>query len=605
MVVKRKKANKIVILGRNSATITKIAISNMFYKFSKHSFKIFLFGIFIITITLMVQVFIPLSTAMSAFNKKFTDEIIVTSDDFMTADANRLHNYAEKFEKLMELYNMPYNLTGDGWDYYIHMDTRFVQNPATWGIHNSSMFLAVADPLNTSHPLNQILKYEDTGHAAVYSGYGAIGEALRYAIAVRENNISKIEESRQHLLHLVKGYDLLSAVMPDGRMARFVAPDTPKARQLIGDWFFKEEYFGSHLFFPINYTAPNNKTYTFYAETGTSVDCYMVYLGLGMIYMMCNDTEIRSIIRKAVDRMLSFHVKTGFKFVDYDGKTHSMGAEAITGTPIVDPMYAVTYLRVGKTVNPQKWANLYNEYTHDRMFIKKVGKHSQLNIFSLFIMSGGYFNINMAATIAGVLSFLEDDPQLKKIYQDNFLKPVHNIVKYHRNAWFDALYCLGMSQPDYSSYQKLINVPSTELISLYWKQYIEQSIADCLMRMTYTKYPYRKFGHPNGIESYNENIYWVPIQGAPYPTTNVFNWNDYVNMNDPLIKIFFQLSLPQTIWDQPIPADWRDTASWIWQNNCFSMRKAGEYSILQPITASYTAPYWIAYYLNLSTFSIF
>lgn len=550
--------------------------------------------VIIITSLLLVA-----STYIVTFNGRFIEEPVVTLDDFIDSDPVLLSSYADKFDKLLEYYNLPYNLTGDGWDYYLPMDVQFKQAATTYGIYNNSMFESIVNPLDKNHPLNEIDYWLNTGHGSVYAGYTAVGQAIRYAIAQREKNETAIQETKNILLHISKGFSLLSSILPGGRMARFVCPDTPKARDYMESGIFHEEFHGSHLFVKVNYTY-EDKDYTFYCETGTSIDCYMVYIGLGMIYAFCNDTEVRDVVRTTVDRMLTYHVNAGWRFMDYDGKTHDMGPEGITIYPLVDASYAMTWLRIGKLVNPEKWGNLYDSFAHDRLYNMKIGKHANLNLFTIFSWGGGYFNLNLVTSIAGVLCFLEDDPQLKSIYQQRYLEPLHDVFKYHRNAWFDALYYLGMSNINYSNYDSLIQIPSSNKISDEIKLYLDKSIGDCLMRISYAQYPYRRFIHANGMTSFDSSIYIDPIPNAPYPSDELYNISDDFDLNDPILKIIISFSNPQNRRLQPRTADFYDQSSWMWESSPFDTTQGWGNGQSQSITGSYSSPYWIARYLNLT-----
>lgn len=559
--------------------------------------------LFLISPVILILIsFLIVSPYIIILNSTFTEQCVVTMDDFMDSDPITLSNYAYKFDKLLENYNLPYNLTGDGWDYYIPMNARFKQSATTYGIHNNSMFESIVNPLDKNHPLNEIDYWYNTGHGAVYAGYTAVGQALRYAVAQREKNDTAIEETKNVLLHISKGFSLLSSVLPNGRMARFVCPDTPKARDYIESSFFKEEFHGSHLFVKINRTF-EGKEYTFYCETGTSIDCYMTYIGLGMIYALCNDTEVRNVVRDAVDRMLTFHVNSGWRFMDYDGKTHDMGPEAIILYPITDVSYVMTYLRIGKTVNPEKWSALYDSYAYDRLFTMKTSKHSNFDVFRIFSWGGGYFNLNLETSIAGVLCFLEDDPQLKLIYQQNFLEPLQSIYKYHRNAWFDVLYYLGMSNINYTNYESIIQKPENNKISDNLKLYLNKSIGDCLMRIAYAQYPYRNFQHANGGTSFSTSIYIDPIPNAPYPSDELYDLSKDFNLDDPILKIILSFSSPQNRRLYPRPADFYDQTSWMWESSPFESPSGSGNGNSQAITGSYSSPYWIARYLNLTCVS--
>ncbi|MHA1339183.1 MAG: hypothetical protein ACTSRZ_03870 [Promethearchaeota archaeon] len=549
--------------------------------------------------------FVPVSVYLNIYGDIYSNQVVALNE-FMETDPQLLNEQAWLYMKMNEVYNIPYNLTGDGWDYYPMASVEFDFNPSDYGIVNDSTLVNAVggNLLNTSHPINKIKRYGDFGHAIVYAGYGAMAEAFRYATMIQENNLTGAEESRQILLKIAKGFSILSQVTGTGFMARYVVPDTPKARNLVLPYIYKEEYSGSHLFVPINYTAPNGKTYIFYCETGTSVDCYMgVYAGLGVMYLMCNDTQIRSIIRDTVDRMLTYHMNVGWKSVDMDGKTHSMGAEAINAYPIADSSYAIMFLRVGKTVYREKWGPIYDRYVYDRLYMRKTGKHAQFDYYKIFAWSklGGYFNVNLGSTLAIILCFLEDNPYLKSYYIEHYLKPMHDATKYHRNAWFDAGYYLGTTFYDFSSYENLISNINKSKIDEYSKSYIEASVGDALMRICLRGKSFRKFSHPNGPDSYNLTPNWNPILGAPYPTTEIFSSQNYPVLSHPLVKLISNFYAPGSYWTKPRPADWYDFNSWMWESNPFSRGTGGGLGTVLSPPQSFTCPYWIGRFLGFNT----
>jgi hypothetical protein len=568
---------------------------------------------FIVSLTVFLMIFATIITVLNSalsyafiFNNYFSNEIPLDESEFMSTDPAFLALRAENFEKYMDLYNRAANLTGDGWDYYPISDSNFAVSPNSLGIYNQSMFLEQVDPFDVTHPLNQLRGYSPGGHSSAYAGFLGIGEGARYAIAMRENDTTALALARSDILKMVKGFDILSAVTGNGAMARVVAPDTPIARAAIEAGFYEQRWTGSHLFYPVNYTGPNNVTYTFFVETGTSVDCYLgVYGTLGMIYALCNDTEIREIIRGTIDRMLEYHINSGWRFVDYDGKTHSMGAEAMTGSPFTDSAYAMTFLRVGATVHPEKWGKMYREYAYDRMQYFRVGKHVQIGITGIFAWSGGYFNLNLATTVAGVLCFLETDPSLRTYYRNHFLTPLHEITKNHRNAWFDVLYYLGMSNLNADSYENSIQIPNHPALTEQKAKFIDANVGDALMRIALTRFPYRNFPHANGLSSYASLPYCSPIPGAPYPDVQIFDWRSKIDPNNPFHQMLADFANPGTIWDQPTPADWRGIATWMWEGNPFSTgydaSGGGDWC---PPSGSFTAPYWLGRYLGFESLTV-
>ncbi|MBD3353191.1 MAG: hypothetical protein GF364_17055 [Candidatus Lokiarchaeota archaeon] len=566
---------------------------------------VFIVCIFAMTFALSF-LFGSLLSVINTYGDYFSDGIgqYITEDDFMAPDQSLLLEYAEKYEQMVDLYHIPFNLTGDGWDYYMPIDVEFKDDPVYNDITNASNFIFHADPLDPEDPANQIDRYGDPGHVAVYSGVSTIGDAARYAVAAR--NGDDLSNVTQRLLKLVKGMSLLSAVTGDGSMARWALPDTVRARTYFGDGYFTENNNGVHLKYYVDYMGPNGKVYDFCCETGTSMDCYLgVFNGLGMIYALCNNTEVRTISRAAIDRMLEFFVNTGWRFIDHDGKTHSMGAEALTGAPMVDTGYTLNFLRIGKTVHPERWGEMYDNYAYNRLLSKKIGKHALIGSLRLFSWQGGYFNINLAYSIAGPLCFLEDDPVLKQYYQDHWLKLLYDVSKYHRNPWFDVMYYLGMADVDFTDYDNVISIPNCGEIDETWQSFNEQSVADSLMRLCLRKYPLRKYDWPYDKSSYDAKNHLSPIPGAKYPDVEIYDWTESVNTNNPVIKLALDLFPFETIFDRPKPADWRNIDPWLWEGSSFRTTYVYERDIRKQSTpGSFTAPYWIGRYLGYDTLSI-
>lgn len=548
----------------------------------------------------------------SALTNYYVNETYVSTDEFMESDPQRLEYAAANWSELNYLYYMPSNVTGDGWDYYPFCDVVFERNLWSYGIYNDTQFTAAVDLFDTDDPFNQVKYYIETGHAVAYTGETMIGEALKYAFMKREGQITKANLQRERLFKLVKGINLLTQVTPDGSMARFTVPDNPLSRSLFtqhGDFIFNEQYSHSHAVYHRNITGPNGKEYKFWVEGGTSADLHIgVMSGLGFTYLFVNNQTIRDLIQDTVDSILNSFVNKGWKFIDADGKSHSMGAEAINTRPITDTTYAMAFLRVGKTVNPEKWGELYDKYAYDRNFQKKIGRQTQMGVHNLFIWGSGYFNINLMMNLAVTLTFFEEDPHLKSIYQNDFLKVLYNMVKYHRNAWFDCIYAIGMTTFDFSDYNEYIQIPDEIGVSDDILEYIERDVADCLMRLSYTKQTGRKLHNPCGFDSYDTYSYLTPIPNAPYPDLEIFDWQSRVNMNNPIVQLLGELFSPEIanngdlgIWDNAVPADWRHSATFIWESSCFDTRSVHGSGDQGVPSGDLTLPYWMGRFLNFST----
>lgn len=547
---------------------------------------------------------------LGTLNNYFVNEIEVDTDEFIEPNASFLASAAENWSRISRLYCMPENLTGDGWDYYPIVNAKYQRNPISYNIHNESELLRNADIFDPEDPFNQLYTYSGGGHAPAYCGITLIGEALKYAVSVREGDDESIREVGSTVLQIVRAFHLLSDIDPDGRMARLVLPDTQKARDSFKFFDFTQEWTDTHLRLNLTYNGPNGEDYVFWLETGTSVDLYLAVLaGLGFTYRFVNNATIRGVIRDTVDTMLEFCENCGWKFVDIDGRTHLMGAEAINSKPFTDAGYCLAFLIVGKTVNPDRWAPLYEEYARDRLFARKVGKQTEFGFHYMFSWAAGYFNIDLMMIIAGCLTVLETDPQLDALYKQ-FLNKVYSIIKYHRNAWFDSFYALGMSSLEFDVYDSYIGAPNVEIDSETYN-YLVADVADCLMRCAEKKKTGRRFLNPICNDSYDQYQKLSPIKGAGYPDVQYYEWEETVSMENPVVKLLSDLYSPDHawthrngIWDTPIPADWRRTTTFMWEYSPFdTILNTGYTGIEQCPTGDFTTPYWIARYLDFPGFS--
>ncbi|MHA1339779.1 MAG: hypothetical protein ACTSRZ_03195 [Promethearchaeota archaeon] len=585
-----------------------MGVSLKTYNHSKKPLKIIIVIFLLIPLIFFSYTVDSVLAYINTFNHHFMYEIKVSEEDFMESDPELIESAVANWTKLLYDYCFPSNLTGDGWDYYPFTGVIFSINPINVGIYNESELLAQCDIFNKSDPLNRFYTFTDTGHALAYASETIIGEALKYAVLYREGKYTEAEEVRENIYKYVKALELVSDIDKDGRMARYILPDTPIARNAFKYFKFQEEYSGAHLFYKQNYTAPNGKNYTFWLQTGTSVDIYITtFACLGIIYRFVNNETIRERVRNIVDSLLEYWVRNGWKFIDYDGKSHIMGAEAVNIRPTMDASYCMAFLLVGKTVHPEKWSSLYYKYAYERDFIRKVGKQSLIGVHDIFTWSSGYFNIELMTTIAFTLNVLEDDTALRYYYR-KYLDKIYEIVRYHRNAWFDTAYAMGVADFDFSDYNKYIMPPTLNLDPEIF-EYIQKDVGDCLTRLAHKRKTARNFRNPISIESYEQFPYMTPINGAPYPDLQKYDWKSKVDLNNPFVALVANLlypdmdwTKPNGIWDRPIPADWRRITFFIWEYSPFDTISPTSYTgreLLPP--GDFTLPYWIGRYLNFTS----
>ena len=76
---------------------------------------------------------------------------------------------AQQIEDLIGLYHIPFNMTGEGWDYYPPVGVQWDYSSAKF--YNNSQLLATFDPLDVNSPYtdkNNMTYAGDRGHTALY-----------------------------------------------------------------------------------------------------------------------------------------------------------------------------------------------------------------------------------------------------------------------------------------------------------------------------------------------------------------------------------------------------------------------------------------------------
>ncbi|MHA1371284.1 MAG: hypothetical protein ACTSRA_16400, partial [Promethearchaeota archaeon] len=525
-------------------------------------------------------------------NKKFQSGLHVDPDTFMSLDSVRLEEYATKFERLMELYHFPFNLSGNG-EYLIPLDVVF-DIPSNISFNVSTQLLDLVDPFNTSDPLNRIKRYNGNGHAIVYAGHYMVGEAFRFALARRLNSAVDINQSREMIKRLVGGIKIISEVSGTGACVRYALPDTAEARNLFAPHNFQESLDSEHLFLKVSY---NNQSW--WIESGTSLDCFIgLFLGLGFSYYFLDDDpeslEIKNEIKAIVNRVLDYYIKNNWRFVDIDGKTHTAGHDLREFIPFDDARMILSFLQVGRLCDFDRWDSVYQEYLYQRNYIELVGRQEKSGAFQGFASIGNYFNINLAMSCSFILTFLEKDPALKSRYNERLIEPLYRIVRLHRNAYFDLVHaaCHALFDDSTRENESKYALPISFSISDESLAFIKNDVIDCLIRFTYRKFPDRNY--PVNALTINQEQNNVSIPGAKYPDLRLVQADDFDSW---LVELEPGI-VPGNTLNNSEPVDLRPSENWIWEESPFKPQASGNGHVQNP-AGDFMTCYWIGRFLGL------
>ena len=265
-------------------------------------------------------------------------------------------------------------------------------------------FGTVLDPIFASPASNDITGYTRCGDSAIWTGHYLAAESFRYKVTGDPIALANARKALAGLQSLVD-------VTGTNLLARCLVPmDSPFAAGITNE----EAHNGVHASGG-NFWIGN-----------TSRDQYSgAFFGLSVAYDLLDDTGARASIQALVTRMLDFLISKGWLVVMPDG--------SISTTFIGRPDQQLSFLQVGRQVNPARFASEYKSFTalNSLLMIAPIALEAQDD-------RGSYFKFNLDAINLFDLIRLEDDATLRNRYRDAY-KFFRDATKNHLNAHFNMI----------------------------------------------------------------------------------------------------------------------------------------------------------------------
>ena len=192
----------------------------------------------------------------------------------------------------------------------------------------------VLNPIVAAPGSNQIVHYTRCGDSAIWTGHYLAAEAFRYRVTW---NPEALDNARRALA----GIRLLVDVTGSDLLARCAVPeDSPYAPGIASE----EAHNGSH------FSTLAGRRWMWIGHT--SRDQYTgVFFGLGAAWDLIEDGGIRAEISAVTTRLLNRLIGWGWNVVMPDG--------SISTTFLIRPEQRLSFLQVGKRVNPNRFSDLY------------------------------------------------------------------------------------------------------------------------------------------------------------------------------------------------------------------------------------------------------
>lgn len=332
------------------------------------------------------------------------------TDDFISANFTLLAKWADQIELRFEQYHMPANIS---------LSCTF-----------------------TDYNYDTVNYYHDTDNVGLSTGMALATECFRYRAAVNENNTALKENATRCIIRLLTGFSYLLAV-PNGGIgpeypgiiSRFYwAPDNVAipGYEHITDWMLSDHV--RHF----NGTG----AYSDWRWRGyTSKDEMAGYLfGLGAAIQYCSDNPwIWNRTRLLVAQIIEGYLKTNWLVIGGDGHAVGSDMKAIIG----GGEWILSLLRIGKSAFPEgRYDQLYHYFASKDLYMESVARSDALNL----IMD--YYAWNFEHKTLFNLITLEDDPNLRNFYVNQYINGVYNKIGNTRSPYFNMMYLIFTGSND-------------------------------------------------------------------------------------------------------------------------------------------------------------
>lgn len=274
----------------------------------------------------------------------------------------------------------------------------------------------IIDSVFATPTSDEVVSYSRGGNASIWTGHYLAAEAFRY-------KVTNSPEALDNLRRALRGIRSLVDVTGTNLLARCLVPaDSPHAQAIITE----EAAHGVHT------GTLGGRTY--YWIGNTVRDEYAgIFFGLGVAYDAVEDQEVRSEIREITTRLLDFLLQNNWAVVMPTGE--------ISTVFWVRPDQQLSFLQVGRRVNPNRFESTYRNYRfwYASSVIIPIS-------YDLLDDQNSYFKFNLNTITLYNLIRLEDHWYYRWLYM-NAYNLMRRTTDDHGNGHFNMI-DRGLNGPD-------------------------------------------------------------------------------------------------------------------------------------------------------------
>lgn len=306
---------------------------------------------------------------------------------------------------------------------------------------------------NRSYIFDAIEEWHGTDNGAAHTSYAIAAAACKHKVAVELGDKQLIENASKELRRYVQAFcDMIAA--PNGGLG--INPETDEYYPGVISRFAcsYEDCVRYHPFLLEDHVRHHNGTgkysnWRIRMKTSRDEVCGY-YLGWAAV-LKCVDPSVNDDsewcveqTKTMVDQVLHHWIyESNWLVLDYDGSP--------TGSDLNTEPWKLIALRIGATAYPEKYGSMYH-YAASKMLSMGAASMGEMSNAGM-----EYFAFMAAHKSMFPLIILEDDPSLLHLYIKNYQQGVYNIIKYHRNAFFNIVHLIFMSLLDEKDQQEFEN----------------------------------------------------------------------------------------------------------------------------------------------------
>lgn len=266
---------------------------------------------------------------------------------------------------------------------------------------------ASSDPASPGY--SDIVRYTRAGDSAIWTGHYLAAEAMRFQVTRSPDAFNAVWQA-------LLGTRALVDVTGTNVLARCLVPvDSPYAAAI------QQEEAGHGIY----YNTLGDQTYFWIGNT--SRDQYSgVMFGLSVAYEMVDEAEVRAFIRGMVTRILNYLLHHGWNIVMPDGR--------ISTTFLHRPDQQLSFLQIGRRINPQRFRWIYSVYrslyassVRVPIWYDNIDDHRHYHKFNL-----NYINLY------SLVGLEESGSPYRQLYVDAY-RMLRRRTEQHGNAHFNML----------------------------------------------------------------------------------------------------------------------------------------------------------------------